>query len=121
MNTQTQTPPAAIPPQHVIALEKAQRIRLTQAAIRRRVTAGDLPVDAILIRDVDLTLLEQEAVDRLPVRALLLMVRRVGQARVASILRRVAIPEMKPVGRMTDRQRHALAGVCREVLGGSDA
>lgn len=117
MSTQTAPTTDDYPPQHVIALEKAQRVRLAQAKVRHRLIDGDLDVAAVLDRTADdLTLLEREAIDRLRVRNLLVMVPRVGSVRASSILSRVALPELKPVGRMTDRQRRALADVCREVI-----
>lgn len=118
MSTQTAASSAAIVPQHLEALAKANRVRFAQVDLRRRIGAGTLHLDALLCRTADLTPTDEDALDRLTVRGLLVMAHRVGSKRATRILRDVGIPEMKPVGRMTDRQRHALAAALRDAKAG---
>jgi len=103
-------------PQHLDALARANTIRLEQALLKRRLKAGSLHVDALLVGAADLTDDERDAFERLTVMEFLRAPHRMGRARVRLLLSRLAaldppvcLSEAKRVGSMTVRQRHVLA------------
>jgi hypothetical protein len=92
----------AQPPQHLRALERANRVRLARADLKRRVAEGELEVaDVILSRPWE--------TDTMEVCDLLLSQRRWGLMRARKVLAAIPIPENKAIGSLTDRQRLALA------------
>jgi hypothetical protein len=126
----TPTIAASVPaplPQHMEALAKANEVRLCQAELKRRIAAGRLHLDAVLVGTADLDELEREAFDRMILTDFLCAAHRVGRTRVRTILARlamatappVAIPERKRLGAMTVRQRHVLAAELRRSVPGS--
>jgi hypothetical protein len=89
-------------PQHLRALERANRVRLARANLKRRIADGELAVaDVILSRPWEAETME--------VCHLLLSQRRWGMQRARKVLAAIPISENKEVGKMTERQRHALA------------
>jgi hypothetical protein len=83
-------------------LERANRVRLARADLKRRVADGELAVaDVILSRPWEAESME--------VADLLLSQRRWGWTRARKALSAIPIPENKTIGSMTDRQRRALA------------
>jgi hypothetical protein len=89
-------------PQHLRALERANRVRLARANLKRRVADGELAVaDVVLSRPWEAESME--------VCDLLLSQRRWGWTRARKVLAAIPIPENKTIGSMTDRQRRALA------------
>jgi hypothetical protein len=90
------------PPQHIQALERANRVRLARANLKRRIADGELAVaDVILSRPWE--------AETMPVCDLLLSQRRWGLQRARKVLAAIPISENKEVGSLTDRQRLALA------------
>ena len=87
------------------ALGKANKVRLGQAAVRREVAAGTLSL---------VEALDDARAQGMTVSALLHALPRWGDARTRKTLRRLLISEMRPVGRLTARERRALI---RRVLG----
>lgn len=89
-------------PQHLEALESANRVRLFRAELKRDVAAGRITVAAVIIATPadaeNLTLFE-----------LLQARRRWGRKRALKFLNAHAIGETKTLGSLTDRQRMALA------------
>jgi hypothetical protein len=97
----------AAPPQHLRALERANRVRLARAELKRRV--GD---QATTVADVVLDCpWEAESME---LSDLLMSQRRWGRARCRRVLLSLGLPENKQIGTLTDRQRHALARTLRE-------
>jgi hypothetical protein len=93
-------------PQHqrLLALEHANRVRLTRATLKRRLRAGEVTAaDAILRSSRD--------TDNMTIAELLLSQRGWGPARSAKMLRSVSLPEKKTLGSLTERQRVMLATV----------
>jgi len=89
-------------PQHLQALERANRVRLARADLKRRVAEGQTAVaDVILTRPWEAESME--------VCDLLLSQRRWGMIRARKVLAAIPIPENKPIGTLTERQRRALA------------
>jgi hypothetical protein len=94
-------------PQHLRALEQANRVRLARAELKRRVA-----VQATTVADVVLTCpWEAESME---LSDLLMSQRRWGRARCRRVLLTLGLPENKQIGTLTDRQRRALASTLRE-------
>src|SRR5437588_8049042 len=90
--------------QRLLALERANRVRLTRATLKRRLREGELTAaDAILRSSRD--------TDTMTVAELLLNQRGWGPKRSAKILRSVSLSEKKTLGSLTQRQRVMLAAV----------
>ena len=99
----TATAPA---PQHLLALARANRVRLARAELKRRVSDGELSVADVVIS------CPWEA-ESMAIADLLMSQHRWGRTRCRRFLAALAMSETKTIGSMTDRQRHALA----ELLG----
>jgi hypothetical protein len=91
-------------PQYMRALERANKVRLARADLKRRVTAGVTTVAEVVLDC-------PWEVDSMAVADLLMSQRRWGQSRCRKFLAQVPISETKTVGSMTDRQRRTLAGM----------
>jgi hypothetical protein len=89
-------------PQHLRALEQANRVRLARAHLKRRVAT-----QATTVADVILDC-PWEA-QSMALSDLLMSQRRWGRARCRRVLLSLGLPENKAIGTMTERQRHALA------------
>src|SRR5205085_5464316 len=95
--------------QRLLALERANYVRLTRATLKRRLRAGEVTAaDAILRSSRD--------TDTMTIGELLLSQRGWGPTRAAKMLRSVSLPEKKTLGSLTERQRVMLAA----VLGGRE-
>lgn len=94
--------PAAVP-QHIRALEHANRVRLARAALKRQVQAGATPVEQVV------RACPWEA-ETMSVSELLRSQSRWGRTRTRKFLSPLAVNENRQVGRLTMRQREALAG-----------
>jgi hypothetical protein len=95
-------PPRSVSaPQHLRALERANRVRLARANLKRRVAHGDLAAADVLLDG------PWEA-DTMEVCDLLLSQRRWGLMRARKVLASIPIPENKQIRSLTDRQRKAL-------------
>jgi hypothetical protein len=92
-------PPA---PQHLQALERANRVRLARAELKRRVESGATPAAEVILE------CPWEA-ETMAVGDLLMSQRRWGQTRCRRFLAQVPLSENKTIGTMTERQRNALA------------
>jgi hypothetical protein len=94
-------------PQHLRALEQANRVRLARAELKRQVAA-----QATTVADVILDC-PWEA-ESMALSDLLMSQRRWGRARCRRVLLSLGLPENKQIGTLTDRQRTALAATLRE-------
>jgi hypothetical protein len=94
--------PAAVP-QHLRALEHANRVRLARAALKRSVQAGNLRAEQIV------RTCPWEA-ETMSVSELLRSQSRWGRTRTRKFLMPLALNENRQLGRLTQRQRDALAG-----------
>jgi hypothetical protein len=94
--------PAAVP-QHIEALERANRVRLARAALKRAVRAGDVNAHEV-VRGCP-----WEA-ETMTVSELLRSQSRWGRTRTRKFLLPLAVSENRPLGRLTLRQREMLAG-----------
>lgn len=91
----------AVAPQHLRALERANRVRLARADLKRRIGAGDVAV-ADVVGD------PPWQVESMAISELLMSQRRWGRARCKGVLRSIDIGENKKIGALTERQRRAL-------------
>ena len=98
--TQTARIPRA--PQHLLALERANPVRLARAELKRRVASGDLSAADVILES------PWEA-ESMTVADLLGSQRRWGSTRCRRFLQAVPMTEAKTVGSLTERQRLAVA------------
>ncbi|HWD11074.1 MAG TPA: hypothetical protein VG366_04465 [Solirubrobacteraceae bacterium] len=91
-------------PQYMRALERANKVRLARAELKRRIATGELDVTAVILE------CPWEA-DSMAVADLLVSQRRWGQTRCRKFLSQVPMSEKKTVGSMTERQRRTLAAM----------
>lgn len=95
-------------PQYMRALERANKVRLARADLKRRISTGEVDVTDVLLE------CPWEA-QSMAVADLLLSQRRWGQARCRRFLAQVPMSERKPLGSMTDRQVQTLVTMLRGV------
>ena len=97
----TATAPAA---QHMRALAQANRVRLARAELKRQVAEGEASV-------ADVVLTCPWEAESMTISDLLMSQHRWGRTRCRRFLASSPMFETKTVGSMTERQRHALAGM----------
>ena len=88
-------------PQHLRALDQANRIRLARAAIKRKLATGADPTPYLLEPTEELA--------NMTIMELLRSQQRWGRTRTRQFLVPLAIAENRPLKRLTDRQRAAVA------------
>lgn len=93
-------------PQYMRALERANKVRLARADLKRRVSSGETSVAEVVLQ------CPWEA-DSMTVADLLMSQRRWGVSRCRKFLAQIPMSETKTVGTMTDRQRRTLAAMLR--------
>ena len=98
METATMTPE----PQRLRALERANEVRLARAELKRRIAEGEVSAAEVILA------CPPEA-SSWSVGELLMSQRRWGRTRCCKFLNRNQIGEMKPIGKLTERQRQMLA------------
>jgi hypothetical protein len=97
-------------PQHLKALERANRVRLARAALKRQVAAGERTAAEVIIAS------PWEA-ESMSISELLMSQRRWGRTRCRRVLLSMGLPENKQIGTMTERQRTALAAMLSAKVG----
>jgi hypothetical protein len=102
----TATAPA---PQHMRALQQANRVRLARAELKRQVTDGELSVADVVLE------CPWEA-ESMAIADLLTSQHRWGRTRCRRFLSSIPMSETKTVGSMTERQRRALSARLRGDL-----
>ena len=95
---------AAAAPQHMRALELANRVRLARAELKRRIATGEHSAAEVIVT------CPWEATT-MPVADLLMSQRRWGRTRCRKFLASIPISENKTIGSMTERQRNTLAAL----------
>ena len=98
----TAMPSAA--PQHLRALQHANRVRLARAELKRKVASQEIAAAEVVL-DCPWEAASMEVSD------LLMSQRRWGRARCRRLLLSLGLPENKQIGTLTVRQREALAAV----------
>jgi hypothetical protein len=99
-------------PQHMRALELANRVRLARAELKRRVATAELSAADVIVS------CPWEA-GTMPISDLLQSQRRWGHTRCRKFLSGIHISENKQIGTLTERQRQTLA-VLLNARPGSD-
>jgi hypothetical protein len=94
----------AAPPQHLRALEQANRVRLARADLKRRIATQQASVVEV-IADCPWQ------AEGMTISELLMSQRRWGRARCRRLLVSLGIPENKQIGKFTERQRTALCAM----------
>jgi hypothetical protein len=89
-------------PQHLRALERANRVRLARAELKRRIADGEMSAAGVILES------PWEAAS-MAIGDVLMSQRRWGSTRCRKFLAMFQITETKTVGSLTERQRHALA------------
>jgi hypothetical protein len=98
-------------PQHMVALSRANHVRLTRARLHREIAA--LPRQEGYDRVAELLLDPPEELESLAVGTLICWVDRVGPTVMRRFLRHRWINELRPIGKLTYRQALELAGALR--------
>lgn len=105
--TATMTPAG---PQYMRALERANKVRLARADLKRRIATGEVAVADVILE------CPWEA-ESMTVADLLMSQRRWGESRCRKFLAMVPMSETKTVGSMTQRQRRTLARMLAGAAG----
>jgi hypothetical protein len=93
------------PAQHMVALERANEIRLARSEVKHKIAEGHMTVGEAL---------GEECCQSMTVGALLCCQYRWGRVRMLRFLSRLLVPigESRRIDALTDRQRGALIGAC---------
>ena len=97
-------------PQHLRALEHANKVRLARAQLKRQIADQELSVVEVIVG------CPWEA-ESMSISDLLMSQRRWGRARCRRLLVSLGITENKQIGTFTERQRSALAAVLSAKTG----
>src|SRR4051812_37795861 len=97
-------------PQHLIALQRANEVRLARAELKRRIASQGLSAAQVVLE------CPWEA-DSMEISDVLMSQRRWGRARCRRVLLSLGMPENKQLGTLTQRQRFELAAVLSQKLG----
>lgn len=89
-------------PQHLQALQRANRVRLARAELKRRIADGEITAAEVILSS------PWEA-RSMAIADVLMSQRRWGGTRCRKFLAMFHISETKTIGSLTDRQRRALA------------
>ncbi len=100
-------------PQYMRALERANKVRLARAELKRKVAVGELDVGEVILA------CPWEA-HSMAVADLLMSQRRWGQTRCRKFLAQIPMSEKKTVGSMTERQRCTLASLLQGGANGAE-
>ena len=93
-------------PQHMLALQRANQVRLARAELKRGVAHGRIDV-------ADVVLAPPWEAESMTIADLLMSQRRWGVTRCRKLLQAIPMSENKTIGSMTERQRRALASLLR--------
>jgi hypothetical protein len=91
-------------PQHMLALERANRVRLARAALKRKIAAGRVEAAEVVLSC-------PWEVESMTVSELLMSQKRWGRTRCRKFLQSISLLESKTVGSLTERQRVTLAAL----------
>ncbi len=97
----TETSQMQVDPQRLRALEHANAVRLARAELKRQIAEGEVSAAEVILAC-------PEAAQRWTVGELLMSQRRWGSTRCRKFLERNGLSEIKPIGALTERQRHVL-------------
>ena len=90
--------------QRLRALERANRVRIARARVKRRIAAGELTAAQVILSP-------RREIDGMAIAGVLGSQYRWGALRSRGLLARLGMSEAKTIGSMTERQRIATASV----------
>ncbi|MEX0993388.1 MAG: hypothetical protein WDZ37_05260 [Solirubrobacterales bacterium] len=91
-------------PQHMLALQRANRVRLARADLKRKIAAGAIdPAEIVLTCPWE--------VESMSISELLMSQKRWGRTRCRKFLMTIGLSESKTVRSLTERQRVTLAAL----------
>jgi hypothetical protein len=96
------------PPQHMLALRRANEIRAARVAVKREIRSFDSAAESRL-RAAEILLRPPDAIGRMSVLDFLCWPRRTRAYAAHRILLAAQVSETRPVGDLTDRERRSLA------------
>jgi hypothetical protein len=96
-------------PQHMQALQRANRVRLARAELKRQIATGEVTA-------ADVVRANTWEVQTMAVAELLMSQRRWGHTRARRFLAGIPMAETKTIGSMTVRQRETLATMLAAVV-----
>lgn len=102
MNATATVDPAT--PQHILALQRANEIRLARAGLKREIAIGAVDIAQVILS------CPTEA-ESMPLADLLMSQRRWGETKSRKFLRQVSLSEKKTIGSLTERQRKTLVAM----------
>jgi hypothetical protein len=88
----------------MLALERANRVRLARAALKRRIASGDLDASEIVLAC-------PWEVESMSISELLMSQKRWGRTRCRKFLQSIGMTENKAIATLTERQRVTLAAL----------
>jgi hypothetical protein len=88
----------------MVALERANRVRLARAALKRRIAAGDIDTAEVILTC-------PWECETMAVSELLMSQKRWGRTRCRKFITSIGMSEAKTVGSLTERQRVTLAAL----------
>jgi hypothetical protein len=91
-------------PQHLRALEQANKVRLARAELKRKIAVQEVSAAEVVLDC-------PWQAESMSISDLLMSQRRWGRARCRRLLVSIGVPENKQIGTMTERQRLALAAL----------
>ena len=97
-------------PQHLMALRRANEVRLARAELKRKIATQELSAAQVVLE------CPWEA-DSMDISDILMSQRRWGRARCRRLLLSLGMPENKQLGTLTQRQRFQLAAVLSQKVG----
>ena len=100
--------------QHLRALERANRVRLARAELKRQIASSEISASQVILE------CPWEAAS-MSISDLLMCQRRWGRARCRRLLMSLGVPENKQIGTLTDRQRGALSAMLSARVTGGEA
>ena len=101
-------------PQHLMALRRANEVRLARAELKRGICSQEVSVAQVVLE------CPWEA-DSMEISDILMSQRRWGRARCRRLLLSLGMPENKQLGTLTQRQRFQLATVLSRKVGEEEA
>ena len=101
-------------PQHLMALRRANEVRLARAELKRRICSQEVGAAQVVLE------CPWEA-DSMEISDILMSQRRWGRARCRRLLLSLGMPENKQLGTLTQRQRFQLAAVLSRKVGDEEA
>jgi len=87
--------------QYMDALDRANAVRLARAQVKREVNLGERDITEVILNP-------PTGCHTMPIIDLLMAQRRWGKGRVNKLLSSIPMPEKKPIGSLTERQRNTL-------------